>query len=92
MFAERRAQCGVIVAGDFNMECPNNLFSDSLGLKHVFGVNDVPFTHKWGEGAGAFLSHLDQVYFGGCLKPYQMRDCFSSEVTAVSPFRFFAFC
>jgi endonuclease/exonuclease/phosphatase family metal-dependent hydrolase len=50
---DKRAKCAVIVAGDFNMECPDDLF-ESLSLTRVFGKNDVPFTHKWGEGPGLF--------------------------------------
>ncbi len=73
---ERQARAAVVIGGDFNMECPHSLF-DSLKLKHVF--DNLPFTHKWGEGPNAFLSKLDQIFYGGSLKPNKVRDCFSTE-------------
>ncbi len=57
-----RANAGVVIAGDFNCELEADAFGE-MGLRPAFAREDVPFTHKWGQGNPQFFSLLDQVFW-----------------------------
>ena len=76
---EAKAKAGIVIAGDFNCDMEADAFA-AMGLRPAFGREDVPFTHKWGQGTPQFFSALDQVFWSEqTLRKVRFRNPFSSD-------------
>lgn len=74
-----RAGAAIVIAGDFNCSLKADAFA-AMGLRPAFGREEVPFTHKWGQGTPQFFSSLDQVFWSEkTLQKVRFRNPFSGD-------------